>query len=452
MPDKVYLDDNGNPITSGKVYLDDNGEPIQSAKSNTGQSTADLQAANLKGRADLPSTEGFIGNIATSGKKFLTDAVSGIPALAKMAGGVLQAGVDPATAATHAGSLMQAAPRMLKLAGQGVKDRYGSVDNALGTAYHDPVGAAADVSTVAGGLGAAAKAGGASKIARVLEGASELSNPLTIPGKLAPGAAHEAANTLVRGTLRPPAALREDFGGSKAMADAVLQDRTYSAANAQKKLTGSVAQADSMLADAQAAGTPGVSRVKLARSVLGEPKDTAKLRTRLGVPDATPDLTETAKAIFKNNPSDIPLTDAQSMKREAGKLAYEAGVDNNTVKKAAEKAKAGALRQGIKDRVPAVGPVNQRSERLLGSQQAFSAAEDRPRALTNTLSALGAGAGFAGGGPAGAAIMAALIKGLDSPRIGAMTGIGIDSIGKGLNASTLRQAALLARLAGEVPE
>lgn len=414
-----------------------------STKPNTGMATADLQAANLKGRTDLPSPSGFLGNVASSGGKFLSDAVSGIPALAKMAGGVLQAGVDPATAATQAGSLMQAAPRMLRLAGQGVKDRYGSVDNALGTAYHDPVGMAADVSTVAGGLGLGAKAGGASKIARVLEGASELSNPLAIPGKLAQGAAHGVANTMVRGTLRAPAAVRNDFGGGKAVADAVLKDRVYSEASAQRKLTGSVAEADKMLADAEGSGVAGVPRRAIAESVLGQPQATAKLRARLGVPDTSPELMDTAKRITRNNPREIPLTDAQAMKREAQTLAYEAGVDNNTVKKAAEKAKAGALRQGIEDRVPAVGPVNERTQRLIGSQQAFSAAEDRPRALTNFLALLGG---------TGIGVPAAIgVKAMDSPRLGAMAGIGVDSIGKGMNAGSLRKAALLARLLEEVP-
>lgn len=413
------------------------------AKSNAGMSTTDLQSANLKGRDDLPSTSGFLGNVASSGGKFLSDAVSGVPALAKMIGGIVQAGVDPATAATQGATLAQAAPRMLSMAGQGIKDRYGSMDNALGTAYHDPVGMAADVSTVAGGVGLAAKAGGASKIARVMGGVSEATNPLALPGKLAEGAAHGTANAVVRGTLRAPAAVRDEFGGGKAVANAVLKDRVYSEASAQRKLTASTAEADNMLAEAQTAGTPGVPRRTVARSVLGEPQATAKLRTRLGVPDASPGLMDQAKAITRNNPREIPLTDAQAMKREAQTLAYEAGVDNNTIGKAAEKAKAGALRQGIEDRVPAVGPVNERSQRLLGSQKAFSAAEDRPRALTNFLAMLGG---------TGIGVPAAIgVKAMDSPRLGAMAGIGVDSIGKGMNAQSLRQAALLARLLEEVP-
>jgi hypothetical protein len=240
-----------------------------------------------------------------------------------------------------------------------------------------------------------------------------------------------------------------DFGGSKAVADAVLKDRVYSEASAGRKLDRSVAQADQMLADAQAAGTSGVPRRAVADAVMGAPQDTAKLRTRLGVPDQTGDLLDTAKGILRNNPSEIPLTDAQSMKREAQALAYEAGTDNQTVKKAAEIAKAKALRSGIEDRVPEVGPVNDTSQRLLGSKLAFGAAEDRPRALTNFLSVLGGAGGFAGAGPAGAAAVPLLMKAMDSPRAGAMAGISVDAIGRALSAPPTMQSALLARLLGQ---
>jgi len=162
-------------------------------------------------------------------------------------------------------------------------------------------------------------------------------------------------------------------------------------------------------------------------------------------------LDDTAKAIFRENPSDIALTDAQNMKRRAQTLAFEAGADNNSIKKAAEKAKAQALRAGIETRVPQVKPVNERSQELLGAQKAFSAAEDRPRALTNFLSILGGGAGFAGGGPAGAALVPLLMKAADSPRAGALAGIGINELGRGANSAAFRKA-LLARLLGQEQE
>lgn len=422
--------------------------------SNAGMSLADLQAANLKNRADLPSTSGFLSNVATSGGNFLKDAATGAVGLVKGGFAASEAMNDPRKAMEIRNAFIETAkhaPQIASAAGTALKNRYGGVDEALHTAYTDPVGVASDVSTVAGGLGGAAKLGGATRIAKTLGAVSEATNPMSVIGKAAAAAGHGAGNLAVQATLRPPAAVRADFGGGKAMADAVLKDRVYSATSAQQKLTGSVEQADKMLAEAEAAGVPGVRRRDVARAVMGEPQDTAKLRTRLGVSDATPQLEEAAQGVMKNNPVRIKLTDAQKMKREAQSLAYEAGVDNNSVKKAAEKAKAGALRQGIEAQVPDVGPVNEKSQRLIGSQKAFAAAEDRPHNLSSMLSVLGAGAGFAGGGPFGAAAIPAVIQALNSPRAGAMTGIAMDSFGKGMNAKSLREAALLARLLEQSP-
>lgn len=398
------------------------------------------------------SLGGFLGNVVNSGGRFIRDTASGLVDAGKFIADAspFSPNIERAQGrAEQVKDVVRNAPRIASAAGTALKNRYGGLEQIGNTLYNDPVGVAADVSMLLDPAAGLAKAGGLAKTASVLSKAAELTNPMRAIGSVVEPMAHGAANLAVRSTLRPPAAVRADFGGSRAIADAVLQDRVASEAGAQRKLTGSVAQADQMLADAQAAGTPGVSRVAVARSVLGEPQATAKLRTRLGVPDQSQDLSDTAKAIFKNNPSDIPLTDAQSMKREAQSLAYEAGADNQSVKKAAEIAKAKALRTGIEARVPEVGPVNERSQRLLGSQQAFAAAEDRPRALTNMLSVLGGGAGFAGGGPVGAAIMPMLIKAMDSPRVGAMTGIGIDALGKASKAPMTVKAALLARLLGQ---
>jgi hypothetical protein len=326
------------------------------------------------------------------------------------------------------------------------------VDKTINTLYTDPVGVLGDVATLADGIGLVSKVGGASKIARMANAVSEAANPLRITGRMIEPVAHGSANAIVRGTLRAPAAVREDFGGSKAVADAVLKNRVFSEASAGRKLGSSVAQADQMIADAQAAGVSGVPRRAVADAVLGQPQQKAKLRTRLGVKDHTPELMDTAKDILRNNPKEIPLTDAQALKREAQDLAYEAGTDNKTITKLAEKAKAQALRGGIESRVPDVGPVNERSQELLGSKLAFANAEDRPRALTNFLSVLGGIGGFAGGGPAGAALSPLLIKAMDSPRAGALMGIALDSAGKALKVPGANRAALLARLLGQEPD
>lgn len=419
------------------------------APSNTGMSTEQLQAANLKDRPDLPSASGFAQNVLSSTGNFIKDAVTGLPQLGKMAAGAVRASVDPQYRTQQATAIGEALPRILSIGGQALKNRYGGVDQALSTMYHDPAGVAADVSTVAGGAGLLAKAGGAQKIARVLGAVGDATNPLSVVGALAEPAARGTARTIIKATVRPPAAVRADFGGSKGVADAILENRVTSEANASKKLGRSVSQADQMIADAEARGVPGVPSADVAKAVIGEPQQTTRLRSRLGVPDESQNLADTAAAITARNPAQIPLTDAQAMKREAQTLAYEAGVDNQSVKKAAEIAKAKALRSGIEARVPEVGPVNERSQQLIAAQRAMEAAQDRPRTLTNFLSLLGGGAGYAGLGPVGGVAIPLAMKALDSPRSGAALGIGVNSIGQGLNANSLRQAALISRLLGE---
>lgn len=414
------------------------------------------QAAAPAASGDERSLGGFLGNVATSGGRFVRDAASGLVDMGMLAGkGMLAASGDTGRGAelvSGAAGLARNAPRMLSVAGSALKNRYGGLEQIKNTLYNDPVGVAADVSMLLDPAAGLAKAGGLAKTAGALSRGAELTNPMRAIGSAIEPVTHGIANTAVRATLRAPANVRSEFGGGKAIADAVLKDRVYSSAGAQRKLSASVAEADNMLAAAQAAGTPGVPRIAVARSVLGEPKATAQLRTRLGVPDQTPDLTGTAKAIFHNNPSQIPLTDAQAMKREAQKLAHEANTDNLSIKHAAETAKAQALRAGIEARVPAVAPVNERSQRLIGSQRAFEAAEDRPRSL-NTMLAIGAGGiGYGAGGPSGAAVMSALMKAADSPRLGALTGIGVNEFGRGMNAQSLRKAALVARLLDQVPD
>ncbi len=71
------------------------------------------------------------------------------------------------------------------------KQRYGSVENFLKTAYQDPVGTAADASLLFGGaagvLGKAGKLseiGGLTRTAGVLQKAGEIVNPLNVPGEI----------------------------------------------------------------------------------------------------------------------------------------------------------------------------------------------------------------------------------------------------------------------------
>lgn len=490
------------------------------------------------------SLSGFLGNVANSGGRFLRDTATGLWDTAKFAADVMP-GAPVGRQMARAGQLRTAltsAPQIASAAGSALKNRYGGVEQIKNTLYTDPVGVMADVSTVLQPAAWAAKAGGLAKTAAGLSKAANVTNPMTAIGGATQAATWPVARAVVRGTLRAPAAVRDDFGGGRGVADAVLKDRVYSEASAERKLQQSYRQADQMLADAEATGTPGVSANVMADALSGKPTQTANARVELGLdpgsavtdrrarilaqhttperPGTGPTVTRTEAApdsvdaavratnelgserarmiptsvLGGDNPAavraaqqlgpqanlvprrllgesqfparettiggtagtpaqvrDIPLTRAQTLKREAQGLAFEAKKNNQSLEQQINNTIARSLREGIEARAPAVGPVNERSQRLLGSKLAFQAAEDRPRALTNFLSILGGGAGFAGGGPVGALALPALMKAADSPRLGAMAGIGINEFGRGMNAKTLR-AAVLARLVGDVPD
>jgi hypothetical protein len=401
------------------------------------------------------SVSGFLDNLATSGGKFVGDTIQGIGALGKAAyhGARL---VNPATSvqafremAGTAKSLAQNAPRIVGAVGNAVKDRYGSLDAIGNTLYTDPVGALGDVSTLTG-VGAMAAGSRAPKIASVLSKVEAATNPIALAGKPIAKAADYASDKVIGATVRPPAAVRADFGGTKGVAQAIKKNRVASEAGAQKKLTESYKSADALLAEREAMGVPGVKTQDVASAVIGKPATKAFDRASLGEADQSGALLDRAVEIQNRNPAEIPLTRAQTLKREAQELAYEAGADNQSIKKSAEQAIARSLREGIEQQVPEVGPINQASQELLGAQKAFQAAEDRPRALTNSLSLLGGGGvGAASGDPIMGLLAALMTKGLDSPRLGAMTGIGINELGQGLVNPELVRAALLARLSGQ---
>lgn len=89
------------------------------------------------------------------------------------------------------------------------KQRYGSPSAAAETLYSDPVGAAADLSMIAGGAGGVLKAAGMGKAAQKANAISQATNPLVaVPraiSKAVPkGLKEKAAHRMYQGALKPP--------------------------------------------------------------------------------------------------------------------------------------------------------------------------------------------------------------------------------------------------------
>jgi hypothetical protein len=390
---------------------------------------ADL--AEPEPQAEEKSVGGFLGNVVKSGGRFVGDIAQTVMHpidTAKALGSAVMHPIDTATA----------------IGGQ-LKERYGGLENIGNTLYEDPVGVLADVSTLAG-VGAAAKV---PKVAGSLRKIEAATNPARLIGKPIQAGLDKASSTVIKGTLRPPAAVRADFGGADEIAKTVKQERVFSNASSGRKVSQSSRQADDILKRAEASGVGGVPKRDVADAVRTQPAVKALRRKRLGEPDQTVDVDARADAI-EGAGGEFALGDAQNLKREAQELAYESGAQNLSVAKAQQQAIAQALRRGIEQQVPEVAPVNARTQRLIGTQRAFEAAEDRPNALGNMM-ALGVG-GTVGAGTGSlmdAALSAALMKAINSPRMGAMAGIGLNELGNAAIDPNVLRAALVARLLGQ---
>lgn len=172
--------------------------------------------------ASAPKSVGeFAGNVLTSGGKFLGgmwDAVTNPRRTVEGLTDVLAGGVE----------LMIPGQQKHEAAAQAVidlyKNRYGSVDKALETAYNDPVGALSDLSMLAGGAGAIAKGAGlgaraanlsrtatvANQVGRALQTAGAVTDPINIVTKPVTG----TLSALGRrgGALNPMERAAVDYG------------------------------------------------------------------------------------------------------------------------------------------------------------------------------------------------------------------------------------------------
>ena len=170
-------------------------------------STAGLQA--LRGGMQPPKTTDISqlpGNIIPSAQRFASGLAQAVTHPVDTFNGVFDAvtgavrNLAPDQVRTAIDSLdspqgRQAAERASGTAtaiGDFYKDRYGGRENILHTAITDPVGAAADLSTVLGLGGGAAKMAGMGNASQGLSRLSTLTNPLTAVGKAATAGAKGA--------------------------------------------------------------------------------------------------------------------------------------------------------------------------------------------------------------------------------------------------------------------
>lgn len=195
---------------------------------------------------------------------------------------------------------------------------------------------------------------------------------------------------------------------------------------ANSLISASSQQADDMIAAAQQAGAAPVNPMDVVRELRPVGQRMAN-QTALGKPNAIPGLIDRAKSFLQRGP--VPLTQAQALKREAQDLATSAyraadrGATVNTMDTLTDEAMARGLRKAIEARVPGVGPVNTRTQELLGVLRGAEHASSTMHVLPRLVAATGA-AGVTGGAGAIPAMAAGAAAGaLATP--GGMTATGV---------------------------
>lgn len=214
----------------------------------------------------------------------------------------------------------------------------------------------------------------------------------------------------------------------------------------------SARKADDIIKAAELQGAGNVSPFK----VIGEFKpvmDKARKARRLGRPDDAAEVVDRASTFMRRNKGGITPTAAQGLKREAQELATSAykardrGASINETTALLDEAQARGLKADLERVAPDVGPVNQRTQDLMGIERAA----DHASGTGHVLSRLG-GAGVLGGlSSAGGAVPALAAAGagmaLTTPGGLTATGLALRPMASHLPAAV--RTALILQLLGE---
>lgn len=395
-----------------------------------------------------PSVAGFLGNVGRSALEFGKNVV--LPT-AELAASVFTP--DHGKAVELAQSLVNMAKHpgaTGRLLTRALIERYGSIDAVLKTAYTDPVGAASDLSMVAGGASTALKGMGAVEEAATLGKMAEALNPLGIPAKVAESGGRAAYGA----AINPSRRIRRGFGGA---VDTGYKMNVLPTEGGLRRtetaLEASAANTDALLAKADAAGAPKVTPNQITPA-MQEPMVKAWERTKAGGVDERPALASRTQAIQQNMGAGVKLPAANRVKRQAQTLAdsayraQERGAIIKDLDALADKNVAAAYQKAIETNAASVGvegikESNKQTQSLIGLAQALEDATQQPSRLTHLMATLGAiGTGVAGGMDAGAS---AYVAGRIATAKPVMAAAGI-AAGKG-GSKLLRRAQILRALA-----
>ena len=357
--------------------LDASGRPVGLASVRP----PDLDAAGQPEVQTPRSLGGFAQHVVTSGLTFGQNMATGMAAMVNPPSydRGIRAVIEMARQPTLTGNLLL----------KGLNDRYGSLDAILNTAYTDPVGMAADLSMVLGGVTLAARAAGAPvRATSALTGIADALNPLKVPSL----AGETAGRGLYAAGLNPPKVLRREFPGTSLTgytANALPTEAGIAKAKAALGESSDVLHAK--LTAAETAGSPRVTAAQIIPAYDG-PIAKARLRARAGLSEEATALEARKKLTSRRLAFGQSLTDANAVKQEAQSLAASAfraqqkGALVSDLDLLATENVAQAYRRAIEENAASVGVTdiaesNKKTQALIGLAKALEDASHRPTGL-----------------------------------------------------------------------
>lgn len=421
MPEKIYLDDKGNPIVaesgSAKVYLDDNGNPI-GAKSSATTPARDGRA--VLGDAVMNFGKGVLRTVRDHPVE--SAATAGAMAAVPLTGG---ASLLPAMAAAGLGGAGGAGLGLMVKGARGDADTPNTAGGVLGTMGEQ-------------GAVQAAMEGG---------------------GRMISGMLRSGASRLYQGLLKPTQAARLD---NPNLVQTALANRIpVSAGGAEKAgdLVGeSMGKADALVA--AKAAEPNAPMIDPRRAIGGIAN---AVRDVKDLPVARPQMRaigDYGRQYLAEHPGPIAVTDAQRAVRATDKFfnpAYRATMDRGNAITSGSTAAAlginnetrGLLRQAV----PGLQEQNAVTSGLVGVRDAVERRAGQqgnlsPVGMQHLINAgIGGGVGAVGGKDKGLSTFAAM-EALTNPAIGSRLAIG-GHMAAGLPWAQAVRAAVMARLAGD---
>jgi hypothetical protein len=329
------------------------------------------------------SIGGFAGNVLKSGAQFIGDTAKGLYNSVRHPQQTLQGIGDTLVGEVGKvipGAANQQQTQTADTVNKFYKDRYGGMDQIKNTLYNDPIGAAADVSVLAGGVEGIASKAGLTKVASTASNIARFTDPLqvvteatkaAIPTKLA----DRTATRLYETSLKPSTTFSDAERAAQVQTGLkegihISQAGLEHTQNTIDSINGEISKMIKTAADnGSTVSTHEVAtRLNDVRDFF---KQTATPQTYLDQLDSL------EKEFLSSHGSTLPIDVAQKIKQNTYTLLRKSYGEMKTASVEGQKAIARGLKEEIVKQYPQVGELNAKDTALINLEDSLSKAVAR---------------------------------------------------------------------------